>query len=64
MKRILCSDWLPEQARWAFLPALASRVCYARKSSLFLLEILYDLPNLFSQDSWVKVKQSEIWVRD
>ena len=50
MNRILCSDWLPEQA---FLPALAFRVFYASKSSLFLLEILYDCPSLFGQDSWI-----------
>ena len=36
MKRILCSDWLPERARWAHLDrALGiSRVGPARKSSL------------------------------
>ena len=36
MKRILCSDWLPERARWAHLDRALeiSRVGPARKSSL------------------------------
>ena len=54
MKRILCSDWLPERARKAYLsssgfPALVSQ----EKSSLFGHIVYYLLTKLVWQDSWI-----------
>ena len=43
----------PSRQDGRFCPLWLSCVCSASKSSLFLLEILYDWPSLFGQDSWI-----------
>ena len=43
----------PSRQDGPFCPLWLSRVCSASKSSLFLLQILYDWPSLFGQDSWI-----------
>ena len=39
MKRILCSDWLPERARWAYLARSGLRALFPQKRTF--LVILY-----------------------
>lgn len=59
MKRVLCSDWLPEQAVWAFLVRLGfPNLVPQEKSFLFgqTINPLFTNSSLFGQDAWILAK--------
>ena len=59
MKRVLCSDWLPEQAVWAFLVRLGFPTLVPQEKSFLFSQTIYPLftnSSLFGQDAWILAK--------
>jgi len=54
MKRILCHDWLPEQARWHYL-AHSGLPAVSQKKIVFIFHIINPLLTKLVQTRWLDI---------